>query len=211
MWEAIYKAYEKHAVAPRYITDPSPLEDGYKSVNIRNIVDSTWVPYVTMKDFTGSIGDCEPVAATNLMIIANHSFGENALDETIQQVYDKLFDATECDPVEGTYPNKLSSGIDSYLTSIKPKYAGATGRYQWVEDIGLNGMMSNVKNQICQIIQLNKKSLYGSHYVYAFGYEEYVHTNKTNVYFMIADGWNSGVRYIQFDADKMHTVVTVEF
>lgn len=41
MWKAIYKAYEKPVVAPRYITDPSPLEDGYKSVNIRNIVDST--------------------------------------------------------------------------------------------------------------------------------------------------------------------------
>ncbi len=36
MWEAIYKAYEKQAaVTPRYITDPSPMEDGYKSLNIR--------------------------------------------------------------------------------------------------------------------------------------------------------------------------------
>ena len=72
--------------------------------------------------------------------MAKHSFGENVLDGTIQQVYNKLFDATECDPVVGTYPNKLSSGIDSYLTSINKKYAGATGKYQWVEDIGVNGM-----------------------------------------------------------------------
>ena len=43
------------------------------------------------------------------------------------------------------------------------------------------------------------------------GYEEYVHTNKTNVYFMIADGWNSGVRYILYDKDKMLTLVTVKF
>lgn len=50
-----------------------------------------------------------------------------------------------------------------------------------------------------------------AHYVYTFGYEEYVHTNKTNVYFMIADGWNSGVRYILYDKDKMLTLVTVKF
>lgn len=50
-----------------------------------------------------------------------------------------------------------------------------------------------------------------THYVYTFGYEEYVHTNKTNVYFMIADGWNSGVRYILYDKDKMLTLVTVKF
>ena len=36
-------------------------------------------------------------------------------------------------------------------------------------------------------------------------------TNKTNVYFMIADGWNSGVRYILYDKDKMLTLVTVKF
>lgn len=212
MWEAIYKAYEKQAaVTPRYITDPSPMEDGYKSLNIRSIVDSTWAPYKIMDDFVGGIGDCGPVAATNLMIMAKHSFGENVLDGTIQQVYNKLFDATECDPVVGTYPNKLSSGIDSYLTSINKKYAGATGKYQWVEDIGVNGMMRNVRNQICQIIQLNKYSLYREHYVYAFGYEEYVHTDTSNVYFMIADGHNYGVRYIQYDKDKMDTVITVEF
>ena len=211
MWETIYKAYEKQAVTPRYIKDPSPLEDGYKSLNIRSIVDSTWAPYKTMDDFVGKIGDCGPVAATNLMIMADHSFGENVLNGTIQQVYNKLFDATECDPVKGTYPHKLSSGINSYLTSIDKKYADATGKYQWVKNIGVNGMMRNVRNQICQIIQLDKGSLYGEHYVYAFGYEEYVHTNKTNVYFMIADGWNSGVRYIQYDKDKMLTVVPVEF
>lgn len=164
-----------------------------------------------MDDFAASKGACGPVAATNLMIMAKHSFGENVLDGTIQQVFDKLFKATGCNPDIGTYPKDLYSGIDSYLTSINTKYAGATGRYQWVKDVGLNGLMNNVKNQICQIIQLNRQSMYGNHYVYTFGYEEYVHTNKTNVYFMIADGWNSGVRYIQFDANKMDTVVTVEF
>ena len=94
---------------------------------------------------------------------------------------------------------------------INKKYTGATREFQFVSDVGVNGMMSNVKNQICQIIQLDKGSLYGAHYVYTFGYEEYVHTNKTNVYFMIADGWNSGVRYILYDKDKMLTLVTVKF
>lgn len=212
MWKAIYKAYEKKAVVPVFIKDPSPMEDGYKSLNIRNIVDSTFAPYKTMNDFVGNIGDCGPVAATNLMIMAKHSFGEDVLlDGTIKNVYDELFKTTGCDPKNGTYPKFLSSGINQYLTSINKKYTGATREFQFVSDVGVNGMMSNVKNQICQIIQLDKGSLYGAHYVYTFGYEEYVHTNKTNVYFMIADGWNSGVRYILYDKDKMLTLVTVKF
>jgi len=146
------------------------------------------------------------------MIMAKHSFGEDVLlDGTIKNVYDELFKTTGCDPKNGTYPNFLSSGINQYLTSINKKYTGATREFQFVSDVGVNGMMSNVKNQICQIIQLDKGSLYGAHYVYTFGYEEYVHTNKTNVYFMIADGWNSGVRYILYDKDKMLTLVTVKF
>lgn len=36
-----------------FIKDPSPMEDGYKSLNIRNIVDSTFAPYKTMNDFVG--------------------------------------------------------------------------------------------------------------------------------------------------------------
>lgn len=82
-----------------FIKDPSPMEDGYKSLNIRNIVDSTFAPYKTMNDFVGNIGDCGPVAATNLMIMAKHSFGEDVLlDGTIKNVYDELFKTTDVIP-----------------------------------------------------------------------------------------------------------------
>ena len=149
------------------------------------------------------------------MIAAKYSFDENVLEDldeaTIQNAYDELYIATQCDPALGTFPDDLASGIDSYLTSIDSKYENATGNYQFVEDVGLNGLKNNVKNQICQILQLNSRSMYNEHFVFVFGYEEYVHTDKTNVYFMLADGQNEGVRYILFKADVMVTIVTVEF
>ena len=215
MWETIYNAYEKKAIESRYIKDPSPLEEGYQSLNIRNIPYAMKAPYVKTSDFNASKNACGPVAATNLMIMAKYSFEENVLEDfekpTIQNAYNELYVATKCNPNIGTFPNDLASGIDSYLTSIDSKYENATGNYQFVEDVGLNGLKNNVKNQVCQILQLNSMSMYSNHYVFTFGYEEYVHTDKSNVYFMIADGQNEGVRYILFDASKMDTVVTVEF
>lgn len=215
MWETIYNSYEKKVIESRFIEDPSPMEEGYQSLNVRNLPYAMWAPYVQTDDFNAGENACGPVAATNLMIAAKYSFDENVLENleeaTIQNAYDELYVATKCDPERGTYPNDLAAGIDSYLTSIDSKYANATGNYQWVEDVGLDGLKNNVKNQICQILQLNSRSMYSDHFVFVFGYEEYVHTDKTNVYFMLADGNNEGVRYILFKADVMDTVIPVEF
>lgn len=215
MWETIYNSYEKKVIESRFIEDPSPMEEGYQSLNVRNLPYAMWAPYVQTDDFNAGENACGPVAATNLMIAAKYSFDENVLENleeaTIQNAYDELYVATKCNPNIGTYPDDLAAGIDSYLTSIDPKYANATGNYQFVANVGLNGLMNNVKNQICQILQLNSQSMYSEHFVFVFGYEEYVHTDKTNVYFMLADGNNEGVRYILFKADVMDTVIPVEF
>ncbi|WP_312043065.1 hypothetical protein [Anaerotignum sp.] len=208
MWDEIYENFgSDQVISPMYIEDPADLEYGYDKLRIRNLYDGALASYRTKDDFPGDAGDCGPVAAVNMMILGYESYDLDLKDGSWTSVYNRLFDLSECDPDRGTYTHLLASGIEEYVTDCG--YRNANIDWDWIDSE--TELMSNVKNDVFQIIQTQSPSLYDDHYVFAFGYEEYKYTNYSNVYFAIADGKYDGVRYIMYEEPDFLAVVTAEF
>ena len=160
--------------------------------------------YVTMDDFVKE-NNCAQIAATNLMIWCFYEKNlrklkyPNKYTSSWESTYKKLYHSTE-GSIYGTNCVDLRDGITSYAKNYG-KYTEwtmglgrrSTGGYPPRDSPTFVDVMKkafiNYSNPL--IIEfLSREEYYGSHYVFALGFDEYLNEDNTSDnYFTLVDGW----------------------
>ncbi len=201
MWNEVYDDINRN------IENPGDVESGYNKLSIATLRGGSSADYKLMSEF-GNGGICGPIAALNMMILGNDYYDLNLKYINWTNTYNKLFDLSNCDLNIGTFTKDLKNGIDDYINNV----CGYNSVYVASNSINsADELMQNINNSIFQIILLENHYYYNNHFVFVFGYEKYEYDNYSNTYFAIADGRNSGRRYIPYNNSEFLDVITVDF
>lgn len=197
------------------ITDPFDYETGYDSYNI-NYIDSALQPdYITDSDYPFSIrtNACSAIAATNLFL---YHYEEN--DKTSLMYNGSWYNSFEkireyANHIDGEYVTvrKLTQAINSYVDAQGYTLALA----DFTDSPSESLMTGAVANDSPQILLVNEHSDYEDHFLLTLGYEKFFYSYPYDTpyvtYFVVADGWNNGYRYICYDENYFTSVIDLEF
>lgn len=199
-WALIDNTFGDSSYKSGEIKNPLDYEKYYYS-SAGNQVPSYNFAYEVMGNFSGYTNHCSPTAAVNLLkywYLRNNTRYSCFLKTSWLNTFKLLYGYMGTNSMgKGTYASDMKTGYQKFFASCSG--IGYTA-VDYVDSPTFSALINEINAGYPFHLNVYGHNYYGNHSLLALGYKTYTYRNASVIttvnYLMVADGWNTSVRYV---------------